>query len=103
MSEVQLQHLATLPLLLGFTAITDHPRPGDVPPDCGPQYGMVPDRIPISFWSCGWGLPRVWGVAGFSVLPALSLFLSGQLSPHHSETISETVALYYTPSKDWGR
>jgi hypothetical protein len=35
-------------------------------------------------------------------LPALSLFLNGQLTLHRSWKIPETVALYYTPSK-YGR
>jgi hypothetical protein len=43
--------LPTLPLPLGFTAITDPPRVGEVRPGCGPQSGMAPVRIPIGFWS----------------------------------------------------
>jgi hypothetical protein len=40
------------------------------------------------------------GVAGFQSGP---LFLSGQLAPHHSGQIPETVALYDTPGKYRGR
>jgi hypothetical protein len=42
---------APLPLPLGFTAISDHPRGGEVLTGCGPQSGTAPVRIPISFRS----------------------------------------------------
>jgi hypothetical protein len=53
--------LPTPPFPLGFIAITDHPRVGEVESSGGPQSGTVPVRIPISFhpWP-----HRVWGVTG---------------------------------------
>ncbi len=43
------------------------------------------------------------GVCGFSVGPALLLFLSGLIALHRSEQIAKTIALYYSPSKYCGR
>ncbi len=88
------------PLLLSFTAITDPLGAGEVSLGCGPQSGVVPVNIPVSFWS--WATLSSRG-GGFSVAPALLLFLSGQLEPHRSWQIPETVLLYYTPSKYWGK
>jgi hypothetical protein len=45
------QHLPTPPLPLSFTAITDHPRAGEVPPGCGLHSGAAPVNIPVSFHS----------------------------------------------------
>jgi hypothetical protein len=88
-------------LLLSFTAITDHPSAGEVPPGYGPQSNAVPVRIPIIFWSLA---SQSAGGGRFPVWPALPpLFLSGQLALHSSRHISETVALYYTLSKYGGR
>jgi hypothetical protein len=33
------------PFPLGFTAMTDHSRVGEVRPGCGPQSGMAPVRF----------------------------------------------------------
>jgi hypothetical protein len=84
--------LPSSPLPTGFTAITDHPSAGEVPPGCGLQSGAVPVNILISFWSWatysagGWVLSRA----------GLSLFLSVVMLPHHSGQIPETAALYST-------
>jgi hypothetical protein len=38
-------------LLLGFTVFSDNPMVGEVRLGDGPQSGVAPVRIPISFWS----------------------------------------------------
>jgi hypothetical protein len=53
-------------LLLSFTAITDHPSAGEVPPGYGPQSNAVPVRIPII--SGPWP-HRAQGVAGSRLGP----------------------------------
>ncbi len=79
------------PLLLGFTAITDHLRPGEVLPGSGPQYSAAPVKNSNHFPVAG----RVeCGGGGFSVGRALSLFLNGQQAPHQSGELSETGGLY---------
>jgi hypothetical protein len=83
--------LLTPPLPLGFTAITDHPRAGEVPPSHSPQSGAAPVNIPISFQSQA---PQSAGGGGFAVGPFLSLFLSGLLAPHRSGHVPETAGLY---------
>jgi hypothetical protein len=77
------------PLLLSFTAITDHPRVGEVRPCCGPKSGAAPVGLPIGFRS---GLPI--GPGGFAVRPVLSPFLSGLLVPHRSGHVPKTGGLY---------
>jgi hypothetical protein len=65
-----------LPPPLGFTAITDHPRVGEVRPGCGLQFGAAPIIIPIVLQS------RAVESAGggrFAVRLPLLLFLSGPL------------------------
>jgi hypothetical protein len=84
------------PLLLGFTAITDHPRAGEVLSGCGPKTDAVPVRIPMSFRSQA--VQSGGGGGGFSVRPALSLFLIGKLV-HSSGQIPKTVALFDTLCK----
>jgi hypothetical protein len=42
--------LPTPALLLSLTAITDHPRVGEVKSGYGPQSGAVPVKILNSFW-----------------------------------------------------
>ncbi len=61
------------PLPLSFTVFTDHPKEGEVLPGRGPQYGAAPVNIPISFRSRA---AKSAGGGGFSVGPALSLFLT---------------------------
>jgi hypothetical protein len=81
----------TPPLPPGFTAYTDHPSEGEVPLGRGPQYGAAPVINSNQFPVAG----RVeCGGRGFSVGPALSLFLSGQQAPHRSGEFSETGGLY---------
>jgi hypothetical protein len=58
-----------LPLLVSFTAISDHPRAGEVSPGCVLQAGG------------GGG-----GVGGSLVGLAFSLFLSGLMAQHRSRT-----------------
>jgi hypothetical protein len=75
----------TLPL--GFSAITDHPKLGEVPPGCGLQSGPVPvwgsNQFPVrGHVECGGGM--------FSVGPALLLFVCGSLAPHLSWQVPET-------------
>jgi hypothetical protein len=79
------------PLPPGFTAYTDHLSAGEVPPGHGPQSGAAPvknsNQFPVAGRiECGWG--------GFSVVLALSLFLSGLLAPHRSGHVPETDGLY---------
>jgi hypothetical protein len=88
--------LPTTPLPVDFTAITDHPKAREVPPGCGLQSSGVPVRIPVSFWSQSYAECRG---GGFSVWPALSIFLSGQLVLHTSGQIPEIEVLYNTHSK----
>jgi hypothetical protein len=83
-------HSATL---LSFTAITDHPRVGEVPPGCG----QVRRQSKLQSVS-GPGLCTVRG-GGFLGGHTLSLFLSVLILLHHSGQISETAALYYIPAK----
>jgi hypothetical protein len=61
---------------------------GEVSQGCGPQSSAAPVNIPVSFWS--WAAQSSWG-GGFSVGPALLLFLSEQLEPHRSWQIPKTV------------
>ncbi len=65
----------TPPLPLGFTAITDHPRAGEVPPDCGLQSSAAPIGIPISFWS--WATQNA-GSRGFSASVTVVLYNTQQ-------------------------
>jgi hypothetical protein len=46
---------------LGFTAITDHPRAGEVLPGCGPQSHVAPVSIPVRIQS---RTTAIVGVAG---------------------------------------
>jgi hypothetical protein len=72
LSKVQLRcHPAYPTLKASFTAITDNPRAGEVPPGWGQRSGATPVRIPISFWSQA--MQSAWG-GGFSVGPDQSLF-----------------------------
>jgi hypothetical protein len=89
------------PLLLSFTAITDHPRERKVPPGCGLQSGtasqdsnqfLVPD--PADSWG--------WGVLSWACSLALSkctvqfaMHLSGQIRSAllHAEQIPGEVSL----------
>jgi hypothetical protein len=81
------------PLPLVFTAITDHPRAGKVPPGCGPQSIVEPVNIPVSFRSRA---EQSEGGCVFSVRRALSLCLSALMLPHCSGQISKAAVLYYT-------
>jgi hypothetical protein len=83
--------LLTPSLLLSFAAITDHLRVGEVPPGRGPQFSAAPVNIPIGFWS-----QAVQSAGGSGP----SLFLSGQLAPHHSGQITKTIALFDTPGEE---
>ncbi len=85
------------PASVGFTVITDHPSAGEVLLGCGPQFGAVPVNILISFWS--WAAKSAGG-GGFSVGPALSLFLSVLMLLQRSGRISKIAAPYYTPAKE---
>jgi hypothetical protein len=78
------------PLPLGVTAITDHPRVGEVLPGRGLQSGIAPVIIPsVSGPGCG-----ECGGGGFTGRPGLSFFLSGPLAPHWSGDVPETGRLY---------
>jgi hypothetical protein len=83
-----------------FTAISDHPRAGEDRAGYGLQSGAAPVRIPISFRS------RAIQSAGhirFSVRSTLLLFLNRLIAAELFWENSQTVALYYTPSKYQGR
>ncbi len=82
---------AAPPLPPGFTAYTDHPSKGEVPPGRGSQYGMAPVKNSNQFLVAG--LVECGG-GGFSVGPALSLFLSGQQAPNRSGEFSKTGGIY---------
>jgi hypothetical protein len=81
--------LLTPPLLLGFTAITDHPRVGEVRLWSAVWCGASQHSIQFLVLSCA-----ECAGDGFWVGPALLLFLSGQLGPHRSRQIPETIVLY---------
>ncbi len=87
--------LPSSPLLTSFTAITDHPSVGEVPPGRGLQCGATP----IKFRSVSDPGPhRVRGVAG-SQLGSLSLFLSGPINvaaPFWADSRNRS-ALYIRP------
>jgi hypothetical protein len=69
LSEVRLwRHHADSPLPLSITAIIDHPRVGEVPQGCDPQFCVAPVRIPISFQSRGMQSAGVAVLFGASVL-----------------------------------
>ncbi len=81
----------TPPLPLGFTAITDHLRPGEVPPGSGPQYGAAPvknsNQFPVA------GRIECGGRRVLSWARSLSL-LTGQQALLQSGEFSETGSLY---------
>jgi hypothetical protein len=79
--------LLTLPLPPNFTAITEHPRAWEFPPDCGPHSSMVPVRIPTGFWSQAL---KSGGGSRFSIGPGLSPFLSEALAAHRSGQMPKT-------------
>ncbi len=90
-SQATASSAAPPPLQPGFTANTDHPSEGEVPPGRGPQYGAAPvintNQFPVAGRvECGGG--------GFSVGLALSLFLSGQQALHRAGEFSKTGSLY---------
>jgi hypothetical protein len=93
LSEVRPQcPLPNPPLPLGFTAITDHLRLGEVPPGIGPQYGAAPvknsNQFPVAGRvECGGRWVLIWALS-------LSLFLTGQQAPHWSGHVPETAGLY---------
>jgi hypothetical protein len=60
------------PLPLSFTVNTDHLMAGEVPPGCGPQSGVAPVNIPISFRSRA---AYIAGVAGSQSGPLSLSFL----------------------------
>jgi hypothetical protein len=76
--------LSNLPILLSFTAV--YLRVREVLPGCSLQSSVARVRIPISFRSRAMQSAEV---GGFPVGPALSLFLSWLLAPHHSVQIPE--------------
>jgi hypothetical protein len=91
-----------LPSLLptGFTAITDHPSAGEVPPGHGAQCGAAP--IKFQSVSCP-GPRRVRRVADSQSGRSLALSQWTYKLPHRSGQIPETAALYtYAPNTGRG-
>ncbi len=84
----QWHHLATPPLPLSFTVVSDHPKAGELLRYCGLQTNMVPVNIPIIFWFRA----KYSAVClRSSVWSALLLILSGQIDAPQSGTIQHTV------------
>jgi hypothetical protein len=73
----------TPPLPLGFTAITDHLRAGEVPPASGLQYSAATVKNSSQF-----------PVAGHVECRGCSPFLTGQQALHRSGEFPETNSLY---------